>query len=166
MDTLDTTGRLTRRESRDLNDQNLIDESIWGITYNDDNEPVTLSIWFKGDKRDGVLEVFWKCDAPPSDIDNHDALYDLIWEQTGLTRNYFTRAQFIRVHDEKVEKELAEVLPKLTVEDLDDLQLILSMAQVMLESLDEQRSKPSSSAINRWSSRAMHAKSRKQVKVA
>lgn len=140
-----------------------IEESIWRIISDDNEQPVTLSVWFRGDKRYGVLEVFWKCSSPPEDIDNHAAILDLIWDETGMSSHDFEKAKFIRVYDEKVEDEVRTVFAKLESEDLDDLQLILSLAQITAESLDENRSKPRFSAIDRWQSRAFHGKARKQT---
>lgn len=139
---------------------NRIDSHIWGILYNDDNQPVPVAIWFKGDKRDGIAEVFYKCDNAPSDIDNGDALFDLIWEKTGLSRNgdFTTDVKIIRIRDEKAHATLQDALNAQPVEELDDLELILSLAQVMAEKLDGTETKPRFAAIDRWKSRTLRAK--------
>lgn len=81
-----------------LNQPDTEDYSIqhkeWGIIYNDNNDAVTLDVWFEGDKRYGVTEIYWKCENPPSDI--ADYIFDFIWEHTGLSRHFFEGAQLIR----------------------------------------------------------------------
>lgn len=131
--THDPIARMQAREKRELDELNRISLNLWGVTYNDENEPVTLDVWCEGDRRDGVREIYWRCDNPPKDIE--DFIYDFIYDKEQLCRADFkgddgkTTPKIIRWADE-VMKDAMEEQP---AERIAGLQLILSLASTAIQ---------------------------------
>lgn len=161
--THDPIARMTLEESRELYEANRIEESLWGITIDDDNNEVTLSLWFKGDKRYGIDEVFYSHGSTISDVE--DAIHDLISARTSLTRDNFHKdCKYIRVRSQEKEKKLRDQMAEWPDDEITDLQLILSMAQAHAEFVYNREDNVRIEAIQRFASRAIHARAVQIVK--
>lgn len=136
--TLDPVARLMAREARELNELNKIDLNIWGMTVDDDQNYVSLDVWCTGDRRDGVKEIYYRCENPPADIE--DFIYDFIYDKEQLTRNDFkgeggkVTPKIIRWCDE-VMKDAMEEQP---AERIAGLQLICSLAKLAEPSVEKE----------------------------
>lgn len=155
MNNIDLIGNMTSEDTRALNAANFIEESLHSPICNDDQDWVILRTWFKGDKRDGIAEVFYCCENPPSDIDNY--IFTFIYDMTGLTLDLFQNAKVIRVRGQESEKKLRDQMAEWPEDELTDMQLILSMAQAHAEFVYRGEQNLRMEIIERFSSRTTHA---------
>lgn len=165
METLDPIGRMEAREKRELNELNMIEESLKGMILNDAQEWVAMEAWFEGDRRDGIQEVYYTCENPPSDIE--DSIFDWIYDQSGYTRNDFRNpkghlAKVIRYSDLVME----QAMPEQPGDKLRALQMIcsaVSLSEPSFKSSAKYWSDFAAAAIDKKAKRARRIGNAKRV---